>query len=135
GGGEPKCGDQFSPVERPAGRGSQWVVGARAQDTGVALWIERWLPADLGGSGEAIRRDARTHPPNRGQSVAQAAASHPPEAAGRLSETSLLVHFRGSDGEAFKSRFCSIRLTSCLIHRMASATASNTAASTSHGQV
>ena len=64
---------------------SSMAQPARAGGAGDALWPGRRHQPHPGGGRPVLRRDPRAHPPDRGQSAAQAAPPHPQPQAARLS--------------------------------------------------
>ena len=75
-----RCGDPVQPA-RDDDAGAGLAHAARGARAAHALRHRHEHRPHAGGSGPAVQRDARAHPPDRGQGAAQAQASEPVEEA------------------------------------------------------
>ena len=71
-------------AENPSDRTAALLLKAKLRDVLDTLTERERLPAHVGRSGPPVQGHARTHPPNRGQGVAQDAPPDADSAPGRL---------------------------------------------------
>src|SRR5262249_49390007 len=106
--GHPRHGAGRRADERHAARADAPGVGgvdaARGAGAATAFWRRRGYRLHARGGGAALRRDARTHPPDRSQGAAQAAPAAAAPVAGRAPRTGRTRRSRGPIAQSGQSR-------------------------------